>query len=46
MSAVYDERYAKIVRSQSEVDIVTIRYGLNDYGKREGFKGFVGDLTG
>lgn len=41
-----DERYAKIVESQSEVDIVTVRYGLNDYGKREGFKdNFVGDLS-
>lgn len=41
-----DNRFAKIVEAQSEVDIVNIRYGLNDYGKREGFKeNFVDDLT-
>ncbi|MCB9766552.1 MAG: SGNH/GDSL hydrolase family protein [Candidatus Omnitrophica bacterium] len=41
-----DNRYETVLKDNPKADVITIRYGLNDYGKREGFHdNFKGDLV-
>jgi lysophospholipase L1-like esterase len=46
VQGLLEKRYADIVDDITKADFVTIRYGLNDYGKRENFKDrFTQDLV-
>jgi len=41
-----DKRYDRILEGNPKADLITVRYGLNDYGKREGFQeNFVSDIV-